>query len=145
MKKSDVETSIKRTKQWLNMESDNALALISRHGMDLLSVHDSYGRYLFVSDNCEEFYGWSNEELIGKAAYDFFHPDDFEAIGKSHERSLYNADENVVVYRILCKDKSFKWVETTSRTVRRDDTDRGTIVTITRDVRHRKPERAATY
>lgn len=110
--------------------------------VDMVSVHDSYGLYLYASPAFERFLGWRPEELVGHTAYDYFHPDDVEEIGKSHGDTLYEWQPTVVTYRIRRADGGYEWVETTSRTIEREATDRGTIFTVTRPIGHRQPDTA---
>ncbi len=113
--------------------------LLHRHAVDFFSVHDSYGRYLYVSPNVHDVLGHRPADLLGLAAYDLFHPEDVETIGTSHGASLHQGEPNLVQYRIRCADGRYRWVETSSRTVERSPEDRGTIVTVTRPIDHREP------
>lgn len=108
--------------------------------VDLVSVHDSYGVYLYANRSFERLLGYAPDELTGKAAYELIHPDDVDEVGKSHQDTLYDGQPTLVTYRIRRKDGGYEWVETTGRTV--VDDDRGTIFTVTRPVGHRRPEEA---
>ncbi|KAI8992551.1 hypothetical protein BDB01DRAFT_778819 [Pilobolus umbonatus] len=43
------------------------------------------GRVSFISDSILDATGWHPEELIGKSAYDFTHPEDFANLTKIHQ------------------------------------------------------------
>lgn len=116
-----------------------ALELLAAEGPDLLTVHDSYGNYRYASPNVARVLGRAPEELVGSNAYDYFHPDDLEAIMASHEGTLYHGEETTVQYRLRRPDGSYVWVETTTRTVQRDG-DRGTILAVTRPLGDRAPD-----
>ena len=111
--------------------------------VDLVSVHDSYGVYLYANASFRRFLGYAPADLLGKPAYEFFHPEDVEAISTSHGKSLYDGQPNVVTYRIRRADGRYAWVETTRRTVQQEAEDRGTIYTVTRPISHRTPEAAS--
>lgn len=49
-----------------------------------LSVHDNAGRYLKVCDNIEVVTGYEKSDVIGKSAYEFFHPKCIPNILESH-------------------------------------------------------------
>ena len=75
-----------------------------------LSVHDNAGRYLKVCDNIKNVTGYEKSDVIGKSAYEFFHPKCVENILESHlSRSL-----SIVTYIILGKDGSPIYMNTIS-------------------------------
>jgi diguanylate cyclase (GGDEF)-like protein/PAS domain S-box-containing protein len=54
--------------------------------LDVICVVDSDGRFLFVSAGCEQVFGYTRDEMIGKPMIDLVHPDD-------RERTLQAASE----------------------------------------------------
>lgn len=48
------------------------------HTDDLITQVDNQGNYLYVSSSCLKYSGLTQEEAIGKSAFDFIHPDDRE-------------------------------------------------------------------
>ncbi|MFZ5570306.1 MAG: PAS domain-containing sensor histidine kinase [Thermodesulfobacteriota bacterium] len=122
-------------------ESERQFRLLAENATDMISKHTETGDYLFVSPSCRGILGYAPEELIGRNAYEFFHPEDLAAIGKSHQAVLENASGCTVAYRIRQKDGHYCWVETTSRTIAngRQGATRE-IMAITRDISARKEE-----
>ena len=114
-----------------------AYQLIADYATDFISIHSSAGIYVFASPACHRMLGYRPEDMIGKSAYDFFHHEDLEQITSNHAANLDSGDSYPVTYRILCKNGSYRWVETTSRTHK---TLNGTkkIIAITRDVSERE-------
>ena len=104
--------------------------LITEYSADLLSVHAMDGEYAFASPNCERFFGWTSAELLGRSAYEFFHPDDLERIAADHAMHGQDGADPCVTYRLRCRSGDYRWVETRSRST----ADGRYIVCITRDV-----------
>ena len=120
-------------------ESEEKYRLLAENSTDLISRHDPEGHYLYASPACQQLLGYTPDELVGRSAYEFFHPDDLAAIAASRAKPLRWPDTMTVTFRIRCKDGRYIWFETTSRTVRDPATDQ--VVEIhcsSRDVTKRK-------
>ncbi|MBT8399379.1 MAG: PAS domain S-box protein, partial [Rhodothermia bacterium] len=116
-------------------ESETRYRLLAEHSTDMISRHDAEGRYLYASPACRKLLGYEPSELIGRAAYDFFHVDDLTAVRKSHNMVLDHPGVNSVTYRIRKKDGEYIWFETTSRSIRNEVTgDIESIIAVSRDV-----------
>lgn len=116
-----------------------ALRLLVHNSSDMLSRHAPDGTYLSVSSSSRDLLGREPEDLVGRSAYEFFHPDDLEAITASHEQVLEAPDVATVQYRIRHADGHWVWFETTSHTIRDETT--GEVVeihTASRDVTARR-------
>jgi PAS domain S-box-containing protein len=97
------------------------------------------GVYTYASPACHALLGYEPEDLLGRTAYDFFHPDDLAAIKEAHSLVRELPDTRTVSYRIRRKDGSYTWFETTSRAVPEDDTGEAPeILAVSRDVSRRK-------
>src|SRR3712207_774384 len=103
-------------------EGDELYRLLAEHSTDMISKHTPSGVYTYASPACRSLLGYDPEELVGRDAYEFFHPDDFEEIQRTHSAILERPDTYTVAYRIRRKDGSYIWFETTSRTVREAQT-----------------------
>ena len=120
-------------------ESTELYRLLAEHSTDMISKHTPSGVYTYASPACRSLLGYDPEELVGRDAYEFFHPDDFEEIQRTHSTILEHPDTYTVAYRIRRKDGSYIWFETTSRTVRETETGEVLeIITVSRDVTERK-------
>jgi len=112
--------------------ADEAKALVStcNSAEALISLHDRQGVYLAVSPSSLSFFGYLPEELIGNSAYDYFNPEDFQTIVKSHARVNVKQDVDSVDYRIITKSGNHIKVCTLSKPMTDSD---GTelILTIT--------------
>jgi PAS domain S-box-containing protein len=100
---------------------------------DVVTLHAADGAYLYVSPSRERVLGWTLEETLGATYGRFVHPDDLERVRGTLDR-LAGGEPTVVVWRALCKDGSWKWLETTATPVVGDDGRLASIVASSRDV-----------
>jgi len=120
-------------------DSEKRYRLLAENATDMISRHSPDGIYLYASPVCRSLLGYDPEEMVGHDAYDFFHPEDVDAIRRSHTAILEHYASYAVPYRIRRKDGEYMWVETNSKTVRNPETGQiEEIVAITRDITKRK-------
>ena len=119
-------------------KSEREYRLLAEHATDMISRHRPDGTYIYVSPACRSLLGYEPEELINADAYSLFHPEDLEAVSRSHVTIQQGINVVFVTYRIRRRDGSYVWVETTSKTVL-DETsgEFSEIVAITRDASRR--------
>ncbi|HEU4704010.1 MAG TPA: EAL domain-containing protein [Conexibacter sp.] len=103
---------------------------------DMISAHAPDGTYRFVSAAARELLGYEPQELMGRWAYDLFHPDDVPRVSGVH-RSVLDGAPATVVYRLRHKSGEYRWVETTTRVVDGEDGEAREIVCCTRPARER--------
>lgn len=102
---------------------------------------DMFGRYsldgviLWVSGQSEVIYGYRPEEMMGRKAYEFFHPEDQEQIREIHQRSLVESGVVEAAYRVVRKDGEVRWVHAAGRAMRSEATGEVTEILVnTRDI-----------
>ncbi|MGB0757373.1 MAG: PAS domain S-box protein [Patescibacteria group bacterium] len=105
---------------------------------DVVSRHDSFAVYTYVTPSVKAVLGYKPSELIGKSAYDLFHKDDIPNVQKSHAADLKANEVNTVVYRIRRKDGEYIWFESTHRAVYDDEGKIREIIVVSRDITERK-------
>ena len=120
--------------------SEAKFRLLAENSTDMISRHTPDGVYRYVSPACRTLLGYEPEELLDHSAFDFFHPDDIDAILELRQMSLTIAgpDIGTVVYRIRHKNGNYIWFETTSHTIRNSIT--GDVIEIqsaSRDITQR--------
>ncbi|WP_310681217.1 PAS domain S-box protein [Aliifodinibius sp. S!AR15-10] len=131
-------TQLIETQQKLQEEKER-YRLITENSTDMISRHAPDGTYLYVTPSSEQLIGFTPDELVGKNAYEFFHPDDIPEIAQKHSFISASSNSNPITYRIKTKSGSYKWVETASRTVLDPQSERLIeIQASTRDVSERK-------
>jgi PAS domain S-box-containing protein len=120
-------------------EKERILRLMTDSAYDLISKHSEVGDYLYVSPSCRKLLGYRPEEMIGRSAYDFFHPEDLSAIRRSHRTVIEETGGYIVSYRIRRRDGTYLWVETNSGIIKGSEVGSGNeIIAITRDISARK-------
>ena len=113
--------------------------LITENTTDMISQHDLEGLYLYVSPACTPLLGYRPEEIMGRSAYDFFHPDDLPSVEKCHQKLREAPCTCTMSYRIRHKNGDDVWVETTCKSFQ--DSKSGEIsgiIASTRDITERK-------
>ncbi len=120
-------------------ESEARYRLLAEHATDMISRHDPEGIYLYASPACRDLLGYAPEELVGRHAYAFLHPEDSLTVEASHRTILEQSITYTVSWRMRRKDGQYVWVETTSKTLRDPNTGNvQEIIAVTRDVSRRK-------
>ena len=84
----------------------------------MFSTHNPDGIYNDVSDSCKKLIGYSLKDLIGTSPYDYFLPEDFQKILKSHAKVTIRPETDRVEYRIRTKDGSYQKVRSLSRQIK---------------------------
>lgn len=119
--------------------SEEKYRLLAESSTDLISRHDLEGVYTYASPASYRLLAYRPEELVGRNAYELFHPEDLEEIRRSHEAISGESDVYNVIYRIRRKDGSYTWFETVSRMLHDEETGKPReIFAISRDVSDRK-------
>lgn len=117
-------------------QSERRYRLLAEHASDMISRHTLEGVYRYASPASQSLFGYEPEELIGRSAYEFFHPDDVAAMQQHLDATLKaGASGKGVSYRFHNKDGTYRWVETRSQVVRGAEEEE--IIAVTRDVTER--------
>ncbi len=108
--------------------------LIVAGSADVNVVHEAEGPIRFASPASHRLFGWDPLELEGRRMEELVHADDLasfrEGIAELEEEPFVTS-----TFRLLCRDRSYRWTETTSRRVRIDG--RKVVVATVRDISER--------
>ena len=66
----------------IQQEHDKIFRLISENSRDVICLHDTDHRYIYVSPSCKEILGYDPEELVGTNLWALVHPQNLEALQK---------------------------------------------------------------
>ncbi|HEX7185287.1 MAG TPA: PAS domain S-box protein [Thermoanaerobaculia bacterium] len=116
--------------------------LILESTSELISTHTSDSTFVFASGACRNLLGYEPEELIGRAALDFVHPDDLHHVRHIHERLLTTSIYETLTNRMRRRDGRYVWVESNIRVILSGGESAGYRVAVTRDVTERKEAEA---
>nr|QQZ50255.1 PAS domain S-box protein [Phenylobacterium glaciei] len=106
------------------------------NSQELMLVIGPDARFKLVNPAWTTATGWASDEIVGKYAAEFIHPDDLPDFGKLAER-LFETRTGQNVARMRMKDGAYRWFEGRSQL-----TDDGHIIGVLRDVT-REREREA--
>ncbi len=126
-----VDSALRETEEHYRLMAENIRDLISRHRPD--------GTYLYASPASFPLLGYTPEELLGRCAYDFFHPDDARRIRELDAAKAQLFSAGTESYRIARSDGSYIWFETTVKSIHDPLTGRvEEILAVSRDITERK-------
>ncbi|HAN37623.1 MAG TPA: hypothetical protein DCQ29_01860, partial [Chitinophagaceae bacterium] len=93
---------------------EHPLALAS-YVIDIVSIHDANGDYLYVNEAVTHSLGYKVEELIGISAYNLIHPDDrANMAAEAHEKLRRGEVVNQITARLIAKNGDIKYYEITT-------------------------------
>ncbi len=125
-------------------QSERKYRFLVENANDLISIHNPEGIYLDVSQSSETLLGYQPEELIGKNAYELFHPLDQQRIREeSHNIVLAEDATPRITYRIKRKDETYIWFETISKPILDQEGEVIQLVTTSRDITESVRQRLA--
>ncbi|GAB4366426.1 MAG: hypothetical protein Kow00128_09880 [Deltaproteobacteria bacterium] len=121
------------------LASEARYRFLAENALDLISLHDLSGTFLYVSPASRKMLGYRPEEMTGVPAEAFLHPDDLERMREGDRRIAGGEAESVTLeHRIRRKEGGFREVETVSSPVRGPRGEIRRILRITRDITERK-------
>ncbi|RMF62271.1 MAG: PAS domain-containing sensor histidine kinase, partial [Calditrichaeota bacterium] len=118
-------------------ESEARYRVLAENAYDLICETDLRGRFFYVSPNYTEVLGYTSEELLGKGIFDLMPATDVTAARASYKRSVETGAAAQMTFRLVPKDGSPRWFESTAKTYR---TAAGALraVIVSRDITERK-------
>ncbi len=119
-------------------ESEARYRLMAENSTDVISRTSSRGILLYASEASRRLLGYEPAELVGHSFYEFLFDADREEV--RHLSSLiHESGPTTFAYRVVKRDRSLAWFETTSRSVRDVMTGKvREIIGVSRDVTERK-------
>ena len=92
--------------------SEKSYRLLMDNLQDLICLTDKEGVFQYVSPSYRDELGYAPEDLLGKSAFSWIHPDDLDRVaGEVQEYSASGADRFQQEYRIVTKDGKVRWVD----------------------------------
>jgi PAS domain S-box-containing protein len=101
---------------------------------DLLSISGTDGRLKWVNPAHERVTGWSQQELIGRAYFDFVHPADRDRVIESATRLSSTGRSVEIETRLECKDGSYRWLLLTATPA----SEQGLVYNVAKDITERR-------
>jgi PAS domain S-box-containing protein len=123
--------------------SDARLRALTEHALEIITVQDAKGIFIYANEAVERYLGYSVTEIVGHNAYDFMHTDDRESLNERFRGLLHAKDAqpelNRFEYRFHHKDGSWIWLESVAVNALANHSVRG-IIAHSRDISRRKAD-----
>ena len=105
---------------------------------DIISILDSQGRFVFNSPAAESTLGYPAEEILGRSAFDFVHPDDLTRVTKRFGEVIARIDPGrMIELRFRKRDGSWRYLECRGNNLLEYPGINGIVIT-SRDMTERK-------
>ncbi|MBI1682591.1 PAS domain S-box protein [Caulobacter hibisci] len=109
--------------------------LLTDNANDLVTKMDREGRFTYVSPAVKAVTGYLAQEVVGRRAIEFIHPDDHARVQAAFADLPTGPSAWRIEYRILCKDGSMRWMEARPTLARDPQTGEMSAVTdVIRDI-----------
>ena len=119
--------------------SDEHYQMLMSLTSDVIVLTDPVdSRYTWVSPSALRVLGWRHDELIGRAGYDYVHPDDLPAVRAARQSLLGDVEEATATFRYRRPSGGWIWLETRIRAVPDADGAVTGLLSTSRDVTARK-------
>ncbi len=119
-------------------ESEESFRALAQNTMDLVAVQRADNTLSYVSPSVKHLLGYEQEEMVGRVAADYIHPEDLEwAWEKFYEMLQTPGISEPVVIRYLHKDGSWRCFESICNNRMEDPAVRGLVFNC-RDITERK-------
>ncbi|MCG8589099.1 MAG: PAS domain S-box protein [Proteobacteria bacterium] len=109
---------------------------ITENTLDLIAELSDDGSFVYASPNYRQILGYGSEDLLGRDAFSFLHPDDGHARSE-FRRAFEDQVGTETTYRYRHRDGTYRWLETSARPYV-TASGRSMIIAITRDITARR-------
>ncbi|MBN1345085.1 MAG: PAS domain S-box protein [Phycisphaerae bacterium] len=124
-------------------ESEERFRSLVKNSSDIITVLSAEGTIRYSSLSTGRILGYGPEEMVGRSAFDFVHPDDLEAVLPAFARVIQKPETVITVeYRFLHADGTWVPIESVGSNFLGDPSIRGIVVN-SRDVTDRRQAEAA--
>ncbi|WP_336773490.1 PAS domain S-box protein [Paenibacillus sp. MMO-58] len=130
----DISEQKKKEEEYKRIEELHKL--ISDHSQDVILRLTPDGIISYVSPAARYQIGYEPEELIGKHAYEYWHPDDLNG-GWLRRGNPDQSDSRIFVYRLRHKSGHYIWQEAHSKKIRNAAGEIQHVISMGRDVTDR--------
>jgi PAS domain S-box-containing protein len=119
-------------------ESEKYFKEITENSSDIIIITDKNGDIKYGSRSVERFTGYKPEEIFGRSAFAFIHPDDVERAMADYGKAILAVDSAIPnAFRIVHKDGSERYFEGLGKNLLDNPVVAGFIMNV-RDVTERK-------
>ncbi|HPF01032.1 MAG TPA: PAS domain S-box protein [Bacteroidales bacterium] len=117
------------------LESREQFRLITENSNDMIVAFDAEsGIISYLSPGSGRIKKFDAEDVIQHTFFDFIHPDDLPSILESQKHILSGCDLPLLKHRVMMKDGSFVWYESSVKLVKNAISGKNEIVAVCRDI-----------
>ncbi|GGB89099.1 hypothetical protein GCM10011325_15770 [Dyadobacter sediminis] len=127
----DITDQMEKKKQLI--QSERRFKALVQEGADLISILDSNGRYKFAGESYYHVLGLHPDELIGKDAFQYIHPEDKSRLAGLFLKVRQQKRTKTNPYRFQDATGNYRWIVTTITNLSYDPAING-FVTNSRDI-----------
>lgn len=120
------------------IENETNYRLLTENSTDIISRHSLDSTILYITPSCIPITGYLPEELIGKKAYDFYHPEDLASMEEKYKIVVDVPESSTVSFRFRKKNGSYVWFESIGKTLKDVAGKPYEIIATNRDITERK-------
>jgi two-component system sporulation sensor kinase A len=131
-----VDITEQKTKEEEYKKIEELHKLISEHSQDVILRLTPDGIISYISPASRNQLGYEPDELIGKHAYDYWHPEDLNG-GWLRNGNSNNAESRIFIYRLRHKNGHYIWQEAHSKKIRNTAGDIQHVISMGRDITER--------
>ena len=111
--------------------SESRYRLLAENASDVILLGDAAMTMTWVSASAQHVLGWTVDELTGRPASEFIHPEDLPAVVSKVAVSEQGGEQIRARYRWRCADGAYLWMEAIGRPISDDGTgQRGRVVAL---------------
>ena len=118
-------------------EKEELFRILVENSMDSLIFCDGKLNLLYTSPSTERIFGYKQNELVGKSAFDFFHPEDMSSHKERLELILKGKEFASIEFRVKKKDGEYIWCDVATRAIKTENGD-SRLVVVLREIHERK-------
>jgi PAS domain S-box-containing protein len=119
-------------------KSEEEFRMLAQNASDFIARTSPEGIYLYTSPACKLILGFEPEELTGHSFFEYLHPEEQEELTRLHQSMLSAAETFTIEHRMRCRDGTYKWIETTLRTILDENNFVQELQSASRDISSRK-------
>jgi|GEM_PF-1342280 len=112
--------------------------LLTENSTDLISKRTLDGVFTYVSPVCKSMLGYSQDEMVGRSAFEFVHPDDLASAKENCDALLKSGQTHTLSFRIRRKDGRYIWIEAKGKSLIDSAGDPIELIVVSRDITDRK-------
>jgi PAS domain S-box-containing protein len=95
--------------------SEERFRVIAVNSIDVITVTDARGAWIYLSPSVTEMFGWTPGELMGRDGLEYVHPEDAALYAHGIELLRKGREALAGTFRMRHRDGRYIWVETISR------------------------------